>query len=117
MKRYFNHLLLVQVLCCAVLCNGSPLQAAYDVRQEVVAIIREYYPDPVDPGVLQRATARAVVEGLNDPFSHYMTPEQFSRFMQGINGSFVGIGIFIEMFPEGLMITDTLRIHRPTWPD
>ena len=37
-----------------------------------------------------------------------MTPEQFSRFMQGINGSFVGIGIFIEMFPEGLMITDTL---------
>jgi len=108
LKRYFNHLLLVLVLCCAVLCNGSPLQAAYDVRQEVVAIIREYYPDPVDPGVLQRATARAVVEGLNDPFSHYMTPEQFSRFMQGINGSFVGIGIFIEMFPEGLMITDTL---------
>ncbi len=108
MKRYFKAMLLTLVFLLGIVCHGLPLQAAEDVRQEVVDIIQEYYPYPVEPGILQRTSAKAVVEGLNDPFSDYLTMDQYNGFMQSLDGSFAGIGIFVEMQPQGVLITDTL---------
>jgi carboxyl-terminal processing protease len=108
--RKANYTAIVLAMSLLIFWAGhSPaLGAEYDTRQEVIDLIKAYYPHPVDDAVFARPSARMVVEGLNDPHSEYMSMDELNLFMGDLDGSFCGIGVVIEMLTQGMLITDTI---------
>ncbi len=106
-KACVKGLIAIALLAGAVACPQTA-QGRSDVRAEVVALIERYYPGDVDPRIYLHSSAAAIVQGLNDPYSVYMTEQEYERFMQEMDGAFCGIGIYMETVPEGILITDTM---------
>jgi carboxyl-terminal processing protease len=56
------------------------------------AIIRRYAGGEVDHQKLIEGAIRGMIESLDDPYSSYLTPEEYRESLQGISGQFEGIG-------------------------
>ncbi|HHY92389.1 MAG TPA: PDZ domain-containing protein, partial [Firmicutes bacterium] len=62
---------------------------------EVLNRVRESYVEEVPANRLIDGALRGMVEALGDPYSTYMTPQEFQDFQAGTNGTFGGVGIVI----------------------
>jgi hypothetical protein len=56
------------------------------------AIIRRYAGGEVDHQKLIEGAIRGMIESLDDPYSSYLTPDEYRESLQGISGQFEGIG-------------------------
>ncbi len=56
------------------------------------AISERYAGGEVDPKKLVEGAIKGMVEALGDPYSSYLTPEEYRQTLQGISGQFEGIG-------------------------
>ncbi len=56
------------------------------------AIINRYAGGEVDRQALVEGAIRGMFEALGDPYSSYLSPEEFQQTLQGISGQFEGIG-------------------------
>jgi len=56
------------------------------------AIRERYAGGEVDPKALVEGAIKGLVEALGDPYSSYLTPEEYRQTLQGISGQFEGIG-------------------------
>lgn len=65
--------------------------------------IRDRYAgEPVERDSLIQGAIRGMIEALDDPYSAYMTSEEYRRSLQGISGQFEGIGAEIaSQAPDG----------------
>ena len=63
---------------------------------ELKARIYEYFIGEYDQGFMDDAAATAIVQALGDPWSYYMTAEQYGGYQDTMNNVTVGIGITIE---------------------
>jgi carboxyl-terminal processing protease len=60
---------------------------------DVYDAIRSRYPlDPVDRKTLVEGAIRGLVESVGDPYSSYLSPEDFRGTIDDISGTFEGIG-------------------------
>jgi carboxyl-terminal processing protease len=82
--------------------------ASSKVLDEVRQIIQEYYVEPVNEQVLKGTTPQEIVKHL-DPYSTYMTAEEYKQFLQSIDMEFVGIGIMMEEDDLGIKIMSVLE--------
>ncbi len=57
---------------------------------------RNYYKQ-VSIEDLQSSTFKGIVEGLNDPYSEYLTPEEYQAMTQSVSGTYGGVGSYISM--------------------
>jgi carboxyl-terminal processing protease len=55
-------------------------------------IVNRYAGGNVDKKALIEGAIKGMIAGLNDPYSSYLTPEEFQATLQGISGQFEGIG-------------------------
>lgn len=55
----------------------------------------------IDLGALSDAAIKAMVEGLDDPYSVFMDEEQNSAFSDELDGELEGIGAFVAISDEG----------------
>lgn len=58
-------------------------------------ILDNHYTHP-DENALLQAAIKGMLDSLDDPFSNYMSAEEYQDFMNAINQSYAGIGITIE---------------------
>jgi len=65
----------------------------YDRYEEIEAAIRDTYVGELDETQLQNAVSRAMVESLGDPWSYYMTAEEYAAFQQRSANRGLSIGI------------------------
>ncbi len=80
---------------------------AFAVLCEVYADIKSEYVDEVPDEKLAEGAVRGLVEdGLEDPYSGYLTPEQYTSAQDDLSGSFSGIGAEVGM--ENLANPDDL---------
>jgi carboxyl-terminal processing protease len=56
------------------------------------AITERYAGGTVDEKALVEGAIKGMVEALGDPYSSYLTPEEYKQSLEGINGQFEGIG-------------------------
>lgn len=60
---------------------------------DAYAFIRDRYPlEPIDRNTLIEGAIRGMVESVGDPYSSYLSPEDFRGTLDDISGSFEGIG-------------------------
>ena len=77
----------------------SPVSALEtdDLRQ----LLREYYIDPVPEAVLALEDNEAILSALNDPYTVYLSAENYNAFLTSVNGdTLVGIGVSIQTVYE-----------------
>ncbi len=74
---------------------GTPAadQAAFQPFWDVYAAIRDRYAlGPVDQKALIEGAIKGMVEAVGDPYSSYLTSEEFRSTLEDISGEFEGIG-------------------------
>jgi carboxyl-terminal processing protease len=74
---------------------GTPAsdEAAFQPFWDVYAAIRDRYAlEPVDRKALIEGAIKGMVGAVGDPYSTYLTPEEYRNTLQDISGEFEGIG-------------------------
>ena len=74
---------------------GTPAsdEAAFQPFWDVYAAIRDRYAlEPVDRKALIEGAIKGMVGAVGDPYSTYLTPDEYRNTLQDISGEFEGIG-------------------------
>ncbi len=79
------------------------------LRAEIVDSIRDNFYKKTDEADIQESSLKGIVEGLDDQFSHYLTPEEAKQFEQSVQGEFEGVGMNVEEDRRGLRVTRTFE--------
>ena len=58
---------------------------------------------------LDDASLKGIVDSLDDPFSHYLTPKEATQFNESVSGEFEGVGMSVEEDQRGLRVLARLR--------
>jgi carboxyl-terminal processing protease len=74
------------------------------LRSEIVETIRDNFYKPVDESKLDDASLRGIVDSLEDPYSHYLSPEEAKAFQESVSGEFEGVGMSVEKDTRGLRV-------------
>ena len=70
--------------------------------EDAKKLLAIHYVDGVAPEVLELDSLDAILEAIGDPYTFYMTPEQYQSFNQSVNGrTVVGIGATVETAYDG----------------
>ena len=75
------------------------------LRAEIVDSIKDNFYKKTRESDIQESSLKGIVEGLDDRFSHYLTPEEAKEFEQSVAGEFEGVGMNVEEDPRGLRVT------------
>jgi carboxyl-terminal processing protease len=86
--------------------RGDLDRAQLDQALHVLQI--HYYDRQIDYKSLTSGSLKGMVEGLNDPFSEYLDPSQFSSQENFYAGRYTGIGIYVDFRGEYPVITGVL---------
>ena len=74
------------------------------VRAEIVDSIKDNFYKPVKDSQIDESELKGIVSGLNDRFSHYLTPDEKKQFEEGVQGSFEGVGMAVDEDRRGLRV-------------
>lgn len=97
MKKLLSSLLALALGLSLAVLPASALEL--DQARELLAI---HYVDGVPPEVLELPSLDAILKAIDDPYTFYMTPEQYDAFNQSVNGqTVVGIGATVETAYNG----------------
>ena len=97
MKKLLSSLLALALGLSLAVLPASALEL--DQARELLAV---HYVDGVPPGVLELPSLDAILKAIDDPYTFYMTPEQYDAFNQSVNGqTVVGIGATVETAYNG----------------
>jgi carboxyl-terminal processing protease len=74
------------------------------LRAEIIDTIEDNFYRKVDEEKLDDASLKGIVDSLEDPFSHYLTPSEASQFNESVSGEFEGVGMNVEEDRRGLKV-------------
>jgi carboxyl-terminal processing protease len=74
------------------------------LKAEVIDEIEDNFYRDVDEDALEDASLKGIVESLDDPFSHYLSPKEATRFHESVSGKFDGVGMTVEEAERGLRV-------------
>lgn len=106
MKRIFSLGLSLALTASFCLTPASAL-----TLQQAGALLEEYYVDPIPDSVLAQKDLDSMLAALGDPYTVYMTQEEYQAFLNSVNGgSVVGIGVSIQsaVTDQGFLILSIL---------
>jgi len=87
----------------------SRVLAQPTVLQEGKDILKNNYVSAVSDYVLSAPDLTEMVKRLDDPYSDYFTKKEYSEFLGNINNTFSGIGIGIDLVPEGIRVSRVIE--------
>ena len=74
------------------------------MRAEIINSIEDNFYKPVDEKKLDDASLKGIVESLDDPYSHYLTPTEAKQLNESVSGHFEGVGMNVEQNKRGLKV-------------
>jgi carboxyl-terminal processing protease len=74
--------------------------------EEAMDTIQRDYYRKIDRDKLLNTSLSAAVESLQDQFSHYFSPEEYSAFQLDTEGQFEGVGMAVQTVKEGLRVEE-----------
>ena len=83
----------------------SPMAGAITV-DEARELLRENYIDEIPEEILALPTIDEITDALGDPYTYYMTAEEYAAFQSDMDGTdVVGIGVMVEKTADGLLVS------------
>lgn len=92
--------------------NIQTQQKYAPLEQLAEAVENAYYTDVDETAVMQGAM-KGYVAGLDDPYSQYMTAEEYTNFMVEESGNMVGIGVTVTQKEEGYLLVNDVTSDSP----
>jgi len=92
-------------------CDGFPrLGEGPDLIEEAWSEILANYVerDELDTTTLSHGAIEGMMEALDDPYSFFMTPEEYEVSASDFEGEFEGIGAYVSVDDSHLIITSTI---------
>ncbi|WP_432662559.1 S41 family peptidase [Wukongibacter baidiensis] len=86
-----------------------PSLAQSNTIEEVASLLEYLYVDEVSERVLEADTIEEMIELLDDPYTMHFTAEEYEEFINSMEMTFTGIGIYLEIVPEGVLILSTIE--------
>ncbi len=74
------------------------------LRAEIIDSIEKNFYKQVDEERLDESSLKGLVDALNDPYSHYLTPSEARQFTEEVSGEFEGVGMNVEQDRRGLKV-------------
>src|SRR5215213_6440645 len=74
------------------------------LRAELIDSVEDNFYKNVDPKKLDDASLKGIVQSLDDPYSHYLTPNEAQQFDESVSGEFEGVGMNVEQNRRGLKV-------------
>ena len=71
--------------------------------QIVESIIKENYLEDVEEDKLMHGQLKGLVQSLDDPYSQYLTPEEYEDLNQQTSGEYGGIGVIVTPGDDNLI--------------
>lgn len=108
-KRFILLVILLMTLCLAL---GAPLLAyagENDALSEVRALLKDNYVDSVSEDVLSAPTIKEMLARLGDRHTQYLVKEEYDQFLNTLDRAFSGIGIELEIVPQGVLVTKAME--------
>jgi carboxyl-terminal processing protease len=92
----------------------GPVQEAFvdedrALRAEITDSIEQNFYKPVKQQSLNDASLKGIVQALDDPFSHYLTPKEAKQFQESVEGQFDGVGMTVEEDRRGLRVLNVFE--------
>ena len=88
------------VVLLLIACLAIPASAL--TVDQALELLDKYYVDEIPDAARQATTLDELFERLGDPYSYYMSAEEYRDFIDGINTTaYVGIGVTIEDAEDG----------------
>ena len=82
-----------------------PSEGLDNVEQAWNIIFHDYVDrDKLDASTLSRGAIKGMVEAVDDPYTAYVDPESYQLGVSGLEGKFEGIGAYVEVRDEQLII-------------
>lgn len=113
---------LILLMClCAVLAAGTGVgiyrnwrtQETYgDLAQLAATVDQNYYTDVNTEKTMQGAL-KGYVAGLDDPYSQYMTAEEYGAYQTEEAGQTVGIGVTVQQTEDGYLRVVSVNADSP----
>lgn len=76
---------------------------------QVVELINTHYIEDVNSDQLVNGAIKGIVESLDDPYSSYLDPKDYTEMQQGISGTFGGIGITVGMRNDHITVIAPIK--------
>ena len=78
--------------------------------EELRTLLETYYVDEIPEEVLEQESVEAILEALGDPYTVYMSAEEYQSFLSQVDGeTLVGIGVSVSTaIDDGLEILSVL---------
>lgn len=74
------------------------------LRAELIDEVQGNYYKKVDESKLEDASLKGIVQSLEDPYSHYLSPNEAKEFQDSVSGAFDGVGMTVEQDSAGLKV-------------
>lgn len=88
------------------LAEYNKLKSIYNEFSKVMAVenyVKENYLRDVDEKKLVDGQLKGMLQSLEDPYSNYMTQDEFASFLQQTSGTYAGIGVVVTPGEDNLI--------------
>lgn len=89
--------------------NEAPKRSEFLKLYEVYDTLGDHYYKNVDQSKLIDSAIKGMVNGLDDPYSEYMTKEEQQTFTDTMSGDFQGIGAEVSEEGDKIIITSPMK--------
>lgn len=105
-----KHRFLPGLLSLALTLSLCALPASALEAEDVRILLETYYVDEVPQEVLEQDSVEAILEALGDPYTVYMTAQEYQDFLNQVDGqTVVGIGVSVStVVDDGIEILSIL---------
>lgn len=77
--------------------------------EQALSLLDEYYIDELPQAALQAQTLEELIAALGDPYTVYVSKDQYEAFLSGMNDMrLVGIGVSIETHEAGILVVSVV---------
>ena len=105
-----KHRILPGLLSTALTLSLCALPASALEAEDTRTLLQAYYVDEIPQEILNLDSTEAILEALNDPYTVYMSAEEYQAFLNQVDGeTVVGIGVSIQnAVDDGVQILSIL---------
>ncbi len=79
----------------------------FEQFSQVKSWILEFSPRDATLQQLYEGAIKGMLDGLGDPYSQYLPPDQYRAFTSSLEGDYVGVGITIELVGGDITVVNT----------
>lgn len=110
---FFSSFITLQINEYMMISQGDAIQAQeytelkdfYRKFNQIKSVIQEDYLTEPELDTLLEGALKGMVSSLDDPYTYYLTPEEYEEFLVDVEGTYAGVGLSVSVSNDDNMIT------------